>query len=76
MYRIYNLSCRHHLLTAFIGHHVFYPPSMYCPQCQHRLKEEMRHEATLFTLRNGAVAAYITSLYCRRKSSFNFERHT
>jgi hypothetical protein len=43
---------------------MFYPPFWACSHCSKRLTEPLHHEVNLYTLRDGAIAAYSTSYYC------------
>ena len=51
----------------FVAYRHLYPPVRQCTVCHGTLKEPVKHKATLFTLREGALPVYVTSLFCRRK---------
>ncbi|KAJ3506212.1 hypothetical protein NLJ89_g6995 [Agrocybe chaxingu] len=79
--RLYNQFA---LPQKFSYRHI-YPPLRTCnnPECSHHkdskpLDHPLSHAATLFTLREGALPVYTTSLYCRgcqRRYHHNYAVH-
>lgn len=67
------------VLTSFTAHRHIYPPVRSCqlPECPNyradgslTLREPTTHAASLFTLSEGALPVFTTSLYCRGAYSF------
>ncbi|KAF5338297.1 hypothetical protein D9758_015761 [Tetrapyrgos nigripes] len=68
----------HFALQNGTSYRHLYPPSPFCqvPSCPHAasktpLREPSTYRATLFTLRDGTLPIYTTSLYCRGSNTSN-----